>query len=351
MKWRYLRNFIRVLAWSACSVLAACSSPEAPVKQQFYSFGTIVEVSLWNVQPAHAEEVLKQLQEDMDYMHETWHAWHNGPVSRLNSLLPHGKPFSVAPSVLPLIEQSKVLYQKSNGLFNPAIGGLITLWGFAQDEPPLGPPPTENEIKAFVDNLPTMDDLEIDGISIHSKNPRLQLNFGAYAKGYAVDMLMQRMREMGVTNGIINAGGDLRAIGSKGGKPWRIAIRHPQGQGVLAFVEIQGDESVFTSGNYERFFTYEDRRYHHILDPRTGYPAKGSTSVTVIHTNAAEADAAATAIFVAGPGHWQATAAAMGMTQVMVVDEALAIEMTPAMARRVQFPADPPPQVQIREPS
>ncbi len=329
-------------------VLVGCDTAPVVIKQQFYSFGTIVEVSLWGVKPQQAQSVFLQLQEDMDYMHETWHAWHEGPLARINQLLPLGATFSVAPSVLPLIENCKLLYRKSHGLFNPAIGGLINLWGFAQDEPPLGPPPADEALRPYLETPPSMDDIELDGIRMRSKNPLVQLNFGGYAKGYAVDILIQRMQESGVRNGIVNAGGDLRAIGMKGDRPWRIAIRDPRGEGILASLAVQGDESVFTSGNYERFFTFDGQRFHHIIDPRTGYPAQGSVSVTVIHNNAAEADAAATAIFVAGPRQWPEIAAAMGVTQVMVVDDAMHVYMTPSMAERVHFEIEPLPAVTIQ---
>ncbi len=333
--------------------LAACSAPATVYKQQFYSFGTIVEVSVWGVDETRAQRLFAQLQDDMDYMHTTWHAWHEGPVARINQLLPLGKEFSVAPSVLPLIENSLALYRKTQGLYNPAIGGLLRLWGFAQDDPPTGPPPTAVQIQPYLQHPPSMADLHLDGIRLRSDNPLVQLDFGAYAKGYAVDLLIARIREWGISDAIVNAGGNLRAMGGKGGKPWRIGIRDPRharddsGKGVLASLEVRGDESVFTSGNYERYFFYEGRRYHHIIDPRTGYPAQGSISATVIWNNGGEADAASTALFIAGPQHWPEVAASLGMDQVMVVDEAMHVYMTPAMAARVHFEQQPPPVVTV----
>jgi thiamine biosynthesis lipoprotein len=116
-------------------------------------------------------------------------------------------------------------------------------------------------------------------------------------------------------------------------------------------VETDEDESVFTSGNYERFFEYQGTRYHHIIDPRDGYPAKDSVSVTVIHKNATTADAAATALFVAGPKLWQKIAAHMGVTQVMLIDDKLTFYMTPEMAKRIHFEIDPKPRVIIVGPT
>ena len=149
-----------------------------------------------------------------------------------------------------------------------------------------------------------MSDLHIDGIHLSSTNPTVQLDFGAFGKGYGIDLAIEKLRKMGIENAIVNAGGDLRAIGSRSGTPWRIAIRRPSGAGVLGVIKTDSDESIFTSGDYERNFVWQGVRYHHIIDPRTGYPAKGVSSVTVIHTDATTADAAATALFVAGMKDW-----------------------------------------------
>jgi thiamine biosynthesis lipoprotein len=118
---------------------------------------------------------------------------------------------------------------------------------------------------------------------------------------------------------------------------------------VFAIIEVSGDESVFTSGDYERNFIYQGQTYHHIIDPRTGYPASGSRSVTVVHSDAVTADAAATALFVAGPEGWVGVARDMGLRYVMLVDEAGTVHLTPAMAKRVEF-LDKEPDIRLSEP-
>lgn len=330
-------------------LLSGCERAVPLQRHQFYAFGTIVELSLYGVPAAKVPALLTMVQDDLTYMHETWHAWHPGALYRVNELMPLGSMFSLPPSVQPLISEAIALEQKSGGLFNPAIGELVSAWGFAQDEPPLGPPPDPAWIREYLADLPSLADLRVEGIRMQGENPRLQLNFGGFAKGYAVDRIIEHLREVGVDNAIINAGGDLRAIGSKGGEPWRIAIRHPAGEGLLASVTVRGDESVFTSGDYERFFEYDGKRYHHILDPRSGYPAIGSRSVTVIHADASVADAATTALFVAGPDAWPQVAAAMGVRQVMLVGADMSIQMTPEMAQRVHFETAQAPSVQVLE--
>jgi thiamine biosynthesis lipoprotein len=141
---------------------------------------------------------------------------------------------------------------------------------------------------------------------------------------------------MGITDALVNAGGDLRAIGSHGDRPWRIAIRDPRG-GVVGSLETGADEAIFTSGNYERFREDSEKRYPHILDPRNGWPVTELSSVTVIAGEGLLADAAATALIVAGPDEWKETARAMGLEQVLVVDANGKVFMTPRMAERVRL--------------
>jgi thiamine biosynthesis lipoprotein len=119
---------------------------------------------------------------------------------------------------------------------------------------------------------------------------------------------------------------------------------------VLAALEVSGDESVFTSGNYERYREHEGVRYNHILDPRSGMPVDGVTSVTVIHDNGAVADAAATALVVAGPDEWHRIARQMGIKYVMLVDDKGVVYMNPRMQQRVQFQETPPADIRLSEP-
>ena len=168
-----------------------------------------------------------------------------------------------------------------------------------------------------------------------SLNPDVQLNFGAYAKGYAIDLSIQHLKNMGIKNAIINTGGDLKAIGKHGDRHWRIAIQHPRQQNIIATIETHGEESVFTSGDYERYYMYKGKRYHHILDPRTGYPADQSQSVTVIHHNSGLADAAATALFIAGSEQWLEIAQKLKLKQVMLIDKLGKIYVTPEMKKRL----------------
>lgn len=327
-----------------------CSRSPSSYQHQLYVFGTIVDITLWDVAEQQSQQAITAITRDLQRMHHDWHAWEPGPLTDINKAIAGGKSVTVLPSLIPIIEQSGELYRSSEGLFNPAIGRLLNLWGFQSSERPHRPPPDPDKIAALVTADPGMDDLSLMEGRLTSTNPTVQLDFGAFAKGYAIDLAIERLRALGISNAIVNGGGDLRAIGRHGERPWRVGIRHPQGNGVLASVEVAGDESVFTSGNYERFNEYEGVRYTHILDPRTGWPVRGITSVTVIHSSGAVADAAATALVVAGTKEWHRIAKKMGIKYAMLVDEAGVVYMNPAMAKRIQFQPAQEPRIELSEP-
>ena len=319
-------------------LLTACSQqPAAPITSHFMAFGTMIDLMIQGVPQQKVDEVTAIIEEDFRVMHHAWHAWDPGPLGRVNRLIPSGEPFTVPPSVLPLIKIGAELAEQSGNRFNPAIGKLIALWGFHSSDPSGWVPPSDESVQALLQANPRMSDITFNGVEMQSSNPSIDLDFGAFGKGYGIDLAMEHIKELGIKNAILNAGGDLRAIGDRGGQPWRIAIRSPNGESPLALLKVQGDESVFTSGDYERNYSYEGKHYHHIIDPRSGYPAEGTRSVTVLHNNAARADAAATALFVAGPDEWVEVAQAMGIHYVLLLDSHNNVHMSPDMAERVEL--------------
>ena len=342
-----LFRWAATLSLSLVLVLAGCSRPE-PHSETLIAFGTLIDITVYAESPEQAQAAFRMAEDDFQYMHESWHAWKPNTLGRINLLLPTGEWFSAGPSLIPVTAQATELSKQSEGLFNPAIGQLIALWGFQSDDLPEGPPPSPEEIQALLEQAPAMSDIELDGIRMRSTNPAVKLDYGAFAKGYGVDRVIERLREMGITDAIVNAGGDLRAIGRHGDRDWRVGIRDPRGEGVIASLEIAGDESVFTSGNYERYFEWDGRRYHHIIDPRTGYPADDVLSVTVLHDSGAVADAAATALFVAGRDEWPRIAGRMDVDAVMVIDADGGIALSPAMAERIHFETEAAPEVTVR---
>lgn len=326
----------------------ACAKPPEPVYQeQLFALGALVDITLWGVKPDLARRAAAGVTEDFNNIHNTWHAWQSSALTRINEQLKNSDPFVIDAELLPFLKRARELSLASGGLFNPALGKLIALWGYHSDERAPGPPPAAAAIAGLVARQPTMKDLLIEGARLHALNPALQLDMGGIGQGYAADIAVKRLRGFGIENALINASGDIRVIGKHGSRPWVIGIRDPHGPGIIASIELQGDESIVTSGDYERYFTYRGQRYHHILDPRTGYPSLGASSVTVLHDNATVADAASTALMVAGPKHWHETARAMGVTQVMLIGTQGTVHISPALAKRMRFEKTPAPKIQL----
>jgi len=343
-------GFLLVLILALTLLLSGCDTPQSVHSIRIFAFGTLIDVTLAQADQQQVQQAELHLTRDFQTMHHEWHAWEPGTLNRINLDIKQGKPASIKPELLPMLTRAQTLAIQSEHLFNPAIGQLIALWGFHRDIPgaPTLPPP--GDIDALLAAAPNMSNLTIRGDRLHSSNPAVQLDFGGFAKGYGIDLAIETLRSLGIDNAIINAGGDLRAIGQRDTRPWRIGIRNPHQVGVLASATINHDESVFTSGNYERNYKKDNKVYHHIIDPRTGYPATGTASVTIIHSDAATADAAATALFIAGPTEWHRIAKRMGIQYVLLVDEQGVIHMNPSMAARITFTDDNDKNVRLSAP-
>jgi thiamine biosynthesis lipoprotein len=331
-------NLIRAICLLLVLAAGGCGQrKDETYHDQFFAFGTLVDISVYGVDPQLAESACRKIESDFMDMHASWHAWQTGALATLNRQLARLEPATTAPSLLPLLKEANRLSRVSTGLFNPVIGNLIALWGFHDNALPVGTLPDSAAIRKLVAQAPSVDNVTISDTTVTSDNPAVAYDLGGFAKGYAIDRAIEHLRKAGIQNAIVNTGGDLRVIGQHGERPWHIGIRHPRETGILASLDISGDASIFTSGDYERFFEVDGRRYHHIIDPRTGYPADSTVSVTVIHSDAATADAAATALFVAGPDEWLSIARKMGIRYVMLIDTRGTIHMNPAMQSRLHF--------------
>ena len=324
------------------SLLTACSQPPKLYQDQFLAFGTVVSLSTWGTTAAQNRKASRLIREDFARMHDTWHAWKKGGLlGEINQNIADGKATPLSAEAAALLQQTAALSRQSNHLFNPAIGKLVALWSF-HGELWKGPPPAQNEIDALLQSNPTLDSLQFENGTIASSNPDVKIDLGGIATGYAVDRAIEQLKQLGIEHAIVNTGGDLRAIGTKGERNWNIGIRSPDGGEAVASLQPQGDESIFTSGDYERMFEYGGKRYHHIIDPRSGWPATGTRSVTVIHKSATIADAAATALLVAAPDQRATIARQMGINQLLIIDEAGSYHLSEAMQARITFLQQPP---------
>ena len=336
-----MKTLITVLIALLLSLwLTACSGPSQKYHQDFYIFGTVMGVTLWADNDKQAQQAFASLQDRFQGMHVDWHAWNPGMLTRINRGFSKGEAVEANEEIIEMIRRSQQLETATDGRFNPSIGALVGLWGFHTSEYPiLGPPPAREDIDTLLETSPSSLDIRIDGLKLQSDNPAVQLDFGGIAKGYAVDLTIRRLRDLGISNAIVIAGGDLRAMGTHGDRPWRVAVRQPGG-GSIGYLEVQGDEAIFTSGNYERFRLDQTERYPHILNPGTGWPAKDIASVTIITDEGLPADAAATALVVAGLEEWPAVARSLDLTLVAVVDKAGKVYMTENMEQRLQVSND-----------
>ena len=335
------RDFMK-LGLGACLLPAVgCSRAEAVVSEEMYVFGTLVAVDVLSADSEGARAAIADVSHAFTRQNRDWHAWKPGALGDLNRAIAAGRAHEVAPTLLPLLHEVRDLARASGGLFNPAIGRLVGLWGFHNDEMPVGAPPHAAAVAELVAAAPSMDDLVFDGHRVGSRNPHVQIDLGGHAKGVALNQALERLAALGYGSTLVNLGGNLAVSGSRGDRPWRIGVRHPQGEGAIATLEVSGLMAVVTSGTYERYRQHGDRRYPHIIDPRSGQPATHVVSATVLHPDAARADVAATALVVAGAEAWPEVARSLGVSEVMLVDEAGRVQLTPGMAAKVEFIGKP----------
>lgn len=331
--------------------LSACEpASRGPYEHRFYAFGTLIEVTLYGLPARDARLISGRLQAHFDRWHLAWHPWEGDGLAALNRALAEDGAATISPDLAGILAHARALTLASEGLFDPGVGALVKLWGFDRGEvKPRRSPPADMLIEDWLADSPTMAALELEGHSARTSAAGLQIDLGGFAKGVAVTRAMAVLRDSGAASGLINAGGDLAVMGRPDDRPWRIGIRSADGDGVLAALTVEDGEAVFTSGDYERDFTDGDRRYHHVLDPRTGRPAAGVRSVTVIHPDPTLADAAATALFVAGPDDWPRTARRLGITLASLIDDRGNLHMTVDMAERMEILREPSPSIRIVE--
>jgi len=319
--------------------LAACG--RTPLQeQQAYVFGTRVEVLVVSNDPEQGRQAIAAVLREFDRLHRAYHAWQPSELTALNDAIAAGKPLTVTPELANFVSEAQLLSKQGDYLFDPAIGQLIKLWGFQADEFKAELPP-EAAIKAWLAKKPSLADISIRDTTISSRNRNVALDFGGYLKGVALDRAAAILRSQGINNALINIGGNVMALGSKVGKAWRVGIQHPRQPGPLATVTLADGEAIGTSGDYQRYFEVDGKRYPHLLDPRSGYPADHTQAVTVLIPKGPKAgtlsDAASKPIFIAGPEHWREMATKMDVGLVLRVDRDDRVFVTEALNRRLEF--------------
>jgi FAD:protein FMN transferase len=319
-------------------LLNGCARNDTIHRTQGNVFGTKVEVSIYGEPQERAGMLSASVLNEFDRLHHKFHAWQPSALTALNDSVARGEPYEADAEMVDILKTATSLAERSDNLFNPAIGHLIRLWGFqSSDITPHAP--SDAEIKYWVDANPRMTDLRFDGTTISSRNKAVMLDLGGYAKGYALDRAAQILRAQHVTAALINVGGNMLAIGRPGDRPWRVGIQDPRGEGSIATVDLHDNEAIGTSGDYQRYFMKDGKRRPHIIDPRTGESIDLVASVTIITSGGNDAgtrsDGNSKPLFIGDPKHWRAMAERLGLKEVMLIDSNRNVEMTPAMQERL----------------
>jgi FAD:protein FMN transferase len=222
---------------------------------------------------------------------------------------------------------------KSDGAFDITVQRLVTLWGFGTDKPEV---PRPEDIKKCLRDT-GYKNIYIENNTIKKRIKNIGIDLGGIAKGYAVKEAAQVLKKEGISSAIINAGGDIYAMGNySGNHKWKVGIQHPRDSGIFGVVNIS-NISVVTSGDYERYFEKNGMRYHHIFNPATGYPATGLMSLTVLTPDNVYADALSTAIFVLGKTRGLALAASMPRVEIVGITDKGEIFCSPGLRSSKNF--------------
>jgi thiamine biosynthesis lipoprotein len=329
----------RLFAIIAVLLLASCEGKEPLYQEQGYVFGTLVEVSVYGETEPRAKQAVSEVMQEFQRLHDMLHAWQPSELSDMNKAFAKGESHAISAELVAILQDAARISRQSQGLFNPAIGGLVQLWGFHSDEfKPVQP--DEKLIAHWVAANPQMSDISIVRGRVESKNKFVQVDLGGYAKGYALDRAAELLRKQGIHNALINIGGNVLALGRHGDRPWRVGIQHPRKSGALATLDLNDGEAIGTSGDYQRYFMMGNVRYCHLIDPRSGYPVQGVQAVTVL-TRGARAgvlsDADSKPLFVSGARGWREAALQMGVSEAMLVDGSGKIHITAELQKRLEF--------------
>jgi thiamine biosynthesis lipoprotein len=296
--------------------LVACQPTAKIAEQTFIEFGTLIKVTLVLGDHQNAENIFDQIEARLHSQRRQWHAWEKSDLSEFNLALSSGEFVAVPDSVKDLVELSIGYSEKTNNLFNPALGDLVAAYGF--HNPEFG---NVNKIDAIRTDIPVMSDLQWHGQLIRSTNQNLALDFGGIAKGLALSRIANMLDSNGINNYLLNAGGDITSAGMRNGKPWKIGIQNPFAPGVVAGIKLESDNSLFTSGNYQRFYRKGGRIVHHIIDPRNGLPSINIASATVMSTDPVLADVAATTLMIDGIENHHNISKRLGIDHYLIIDK------------------------------
>ncbi|MDI6785984.1 MAG: FAD:protein FMN transferase [bacterium] len=257
----------------------------------------MIEIKVLDKNKAHAQEAIEATIEEMKRIVSLMNIYDK--KSEISLINKNGKKGTiVSKELLEVINEAIRFSKLTKGAFDITISPIFKCWNFGSKNPQL---PDKNIIEEAKKRA------GYQNIKIIQKEKKVVLekgtvlDLGGIAKGYVVKKACDKLKKMGINSALVNAGGDIQVIGNNFGFPWKIGIQDPRHKKKIRKVIKIIDKAVATSGDYEKYFILEGKRYHHILNPHTGYPAKKCISVTIIATTAFVADILATGVFALGP--------------------------------------------------
>lgn len=282
-----LRPTALLLLISLMLILTSCKGSET--KSQLYAMNTVVDLTFYGGdKTALVSAELNRLESLLSVTRE------QSDISRLNRA--DGQSVTASDDTASVLETALEVYRDTDGCFDPTVYPVLRLWGFTTDSFRV---PDSDEIENAL-KYTDFSRVSLDGSTV--KLPKgFELDLGGVGKGYAGKRCRDILKENGVDSAIISIGGNVQTVGTKpDGSKWTVALKNPDGGESLCKITV-GECAVVTSGGYERYFEQDGKRYHHIIDPKTGKPADSEfKSVTVICEDGAVADALSTAFFVGG---------------------------------------------------
>jgi thiamine biosynthesis lipoprotein len=321
------------------AVAVAAPEPHA-VAHRYPVMGTDVTFTIWTNDPARAEPAFVAAYAEIQRIELLMTDWERpgqepSDVVRINKAA--GKSaVKVSDETLAVIEESLDMSRRSGGAFDITFAAMHGLWKFDEDLDPTVPPASAIAERRKLINW---RDVEVDkkGKTVKLRRAGMRMGLGGIAKGYAVDKCADVLRAAGFRDFMVQAGGDLFVSGSKGPKSWMVGVRDPRGrpEDVIATMPIQ-DQAFSTAGDYERTFVLGGRRYHHIIDPKTGYPATASRGVTILAPTAFLADALDDAVFIIGPKKGLELVASLPGCAAFIVDGNNKVWMSKSLEGKLQ---------------